>query len=79
LKQVTIEVPDEIVSLWGSVAAFAEGTKQVMVLDALRRRQISAGKAADLLGQELRSCLHNPRLTVIIRSLKKSQAPGKKI
>jgi predicted HTH domain antitoxin len=53
LKQITLELPDELISLCGSVGAVAERAKQVLVLDVLRRRQISAGKAAELLGISL--------------------------
>jgi predicted HTH domain antitoxin len=48
-KQVMLEVPDEVVTLWGSLKALAEDAKDLVVLEAFRRRQISAGKAAELL------------------------------
>ena len=49
-RLVTFEVPDEIVDLCGSTEALARRARELMVLDALRERQISTGKAAALLG-----------------------------
>lgn len=49
-RQVTFEVPDDIVGLCGSTEALARRARELMVLDALRERGISTGKAAELLG-----------------------------
>jgi len=53
LRQVVVDVPDEMVTLWGSTEAVARGATQALVLDALARHQVSAGKAAELLGVSL--------------------------
>jgi len=49
-RQVTFEVSDDIVGLCGSTEALARRARELVVLDALRERRISTGKAAELLG-----------------------------
>jgi len=52
-KLITLEVPDELAVLWGSDEKLAQGAKELFVLDAFRRQEISAGKAAELPGTSL--------------------------
>lgn len=47
---ITVELPEELVDLLGSVEALAVRTQQALVLDLLREAKISQGKAARLLG-----------------------------
>ena len=47
---ISIELPDELVDLLGSPDALAAQSRQSLVLDLLRKGQISQGKAATLLG-----------------------------
>jgi len=47
---VTVELPDELVDLLGSLESLAIQTRQALVLDLLRQGRISQGKAATLLG-----------------------------
>jgi len=53
VRQVTLELPEELVGLWDSVEDLAGEAKRALVLDALRQRRFSAGKAAELLGVSL--------------------------
>jgi len=55
-RQVTFEVPDEIANVWDSTEVLARRAPELMVLDALRERWISTGKAAELLGISLWEC-----------------------
>ena len=48
-KRVTFEVSDEIVGLCGSLEVLARRAQRLVVLDALRERRISTGRAAELL------------------------------
>ena len=48
-KQVTLEVPDDIVDLCGSSEAWARRARELVVLNALRERRTSTGRAAELL------------------------------
>jgi hypothetical protein len=49
IQQITVEVPEEVLADLGSPAAAAERLRQYAVLDLLRRKRISQGRAADLL------------------------------
>jgi predicted HTH domain antitoxin len=50
MATLTLEVPEELVSLIGSSEAAAARAKESLVLDLLREGRISQGKAAQLLG-----------------------------
>lgn len=50
MATLTLEVPEELVSLIGSSEAAATRAKESLVLDLLREGRISQGKAAQLLG-----------------------------
>jgi predicted HTH domain antitoxin len=52
-RVITLEVPDELATLWGSDEKLVQGAKELFVLDAFRRREISAGKASEWLGISL--------------------------
>jgi hypothetical protein len=48
-RTVMVEVPEELIQLLGSPEAVAEKAKEALVLDLLRRAEISQGTAAILL------------------------------
>ena len=48
-QHVTVELPDELLSILGSTHAAAELMKEAAVMELLRRAEISQGKAAHLL------------------------------
>jgi predicted HTH domain antitoxin len=48
-QAITVELPEEVLADLGSPAAAAERLRQYAVLDLLRRKRISQGKAAELL------------------------------
>ena len=50
MVSVTVELPDELVDLLGSLESLAIQTRHALVLDLLRQGRISQGKAATLLG-----------------------------
>jgi predicted HTH domain antitoxin len=49
-RTLTLELPDELLALLGSPETVAAKVQQALVLDLLRRAEISQGKAAELLG-----------------------------
>jgi hypothetical protein len=49
-RTLTLEVPEELITLLGSPEATAARAKQALVLDLLREVRISQGQAADFLG-----------------------------
>lgn len=49
-RTVTIELPEELLSLLGDPAAIGERAREALVLVLLRDAKISQGKAAQLLG-----------------------------
>lgn len=49
-RPVQVELPSEVLDDFGSAAAAAEHLRQFAVLDLVKRRKISRGKAAELLG-----------------------------
>lgn len=49
-RTVTLELPEDLVSLLGSPEEAATIAKEVLVLELLRKARISQGKAAHLLG-----------------------------
>lgn len=50
LGSVTVELPEEIVSLLGADQPASEAAHRAIVLGLLREAKISQGKAAELLG-----------------------------
>ncbi|HVC30391.1 MAG TPA: UPF0175 family protein [Steroidobacteraceae bacterium] len=50
VQGVVIELPEEIVALFGSAAVAATEARRALVLDLLREARISQGRAAELLG-----------------------------
>ncbi len=50
MTAITVELPDELVALFGSPEAAAARAKESLVPDLLREARISQGKAANLLG-----------------------------
>jgi predicted HTH domain antitoxin len=50
MQSVTIELPEEIVSLLGADESASEAARKAVVLGLLRETKISQGKAAELLG-----------------------------
>jgi len=49
-RTIAIEIPDELIELLGSEADIGREAKQALVMDLVRRGEISRGKAAELLG-----------------------------
>ncbi len=49
-RLVQVELPSEVLDDFGSAAAAAEHLRRFAVLDLVKRRKISRGKAAELLG-----------------------------
>jgi predicted HTH domain antitoxin len=49
-RTVTIDLPDELLSLLGDPETIGERTREALVLALLRDAEISQGKAAQLLG-----------------------------
>jgi hypothetical protein len=49
-RKLTLELPDELVSLLGSPEAAVTKAKEALVLQLLRRVEISQGQAARFLG-----------------------------
>ena len=49
LQSVTIQLPEEIISLLGEDQPVTEAAHQAIVLSLLRKAKISQGKAAELL------------------------------
>ncbi|MDQ3702752.1 MAG: UPF0175 family protein [Chloroflexota bacterium] len=47
---VQVELPSEVLDDFGSAEAVAEHLRRFAVLDLVKRRKISRGKAAELLG-----------------------------
>jgi len=50
MKRITIEVPEELISLVGSDEEAQTEAKEALVFNLVRRGKISKGKAAELLG-----------------------------
>jgi predicted HTH domain antitoxin len=50
MQSVTIELPEEIVSLLGKDEPASDAARKAIVLGLLREAKISQGKAAELLG-----------------------------
>lgn len=50
MAQITIDLPSELIESLGSVEEAGTRAKQALVLDLLRRAEISQGRAAELLG-----------------------------
>lgn len=50
LRDVVVELPEEVVSLLGSPQAAAAEARRALVLELLRDARISQGRAAELLG-----------------------------
>jgi predicted HTH domain antitoxin len=50
LQSVTVELPEEIMSLLGEDQPAPEAARDAIVLSLLRKAKISQGKAAELLG-----------------------------
>lgn len=50
MKPVTIELPAQLVELFGSEEGAKQGAREAIVLDLLRQGRLSRGKAAELLG-----------------------------
>ena len=53
MKIIEIAVPEEIIDLLGSEDAARKEAQEAFVLNLVRRRKISKGKAAELLGISL--------------------------
>ena len=49
-RTITIEIPDELMKLLGSEEEIGKEAKQALVMNLVRRGEISRGKAAELLG-----------------------------
>src|SRR5688500_9095065 len=49
-QQVSVELPTEVVDAFGSAEAAAARLRQFAVVDLLRQRKVSRGRAAELLG-----------------------------
>ena len=49
-RTLTVEVPEEVVTLLGSAEDASARARQALVLDLLREARISQGKAAEILG-----------------------------
>jgi len=49
-RTITIEIPDELIKLLGSEEEIGKEAKQALVMNLVRRGEISRGKAAELLG-----------------------------
>lgn len=47
---LTLELPEEIIALFGSHSATASKARELLVIDMVREGHISQGKAAELLG-----------------------------
>lgn len=52
MSSVTIEVDQELVDLLHNVGNPQDKLKEYLVLEMYRRREVSSGKAAELLGME---------------------------
>lgn len=50
MKELRISVPDEFLSFWGSEKAALEEVQKLFVLGLVRKKKISQGKGAELLG-----------------------------
>lgn len=50
VSSVTVELPDELIQLIGSVDLTAERIREALVLDFLRAAALSQGQAARILG-----------------------------
>ena len=53
MKPVTIELPAELVALFGSEDGARRGATQAVVLDLVRQGKVSRAKAAEILGVAL--------------------------
>lgn len=50
MRKFTVEVPDELNDLAGNESSASHWLTQTAVMELVRRRRISTGKAAELLG-----------------------------
>ena len=53
MKTVQIEIPEEVIRLIGSEQKVQEEAKEALVMNLVRKGQISRSKAAELLGVSL--------------------------
>ena len=53
MKRISIKLPDEIMALAVSEEDMTEAIRRLFVLDLVRRKMISAGKGAEVLGINL--------------------------
>ena len=52
-RTIIIEIPDELIKLLGSEEEIGREAKQALVMNLVRRGEISRGKAAELLGMSV--------------------------